>query len=59
MQLERSKNCIVADRLGGQVNETLNIENYIGLKQTEGTRLAADLEGHVRDYDVDTCYQQS
>ena len=44
---------IVADRFGGQVNETLNIENYIGLKQTEGTRLVADLEGHVRDYDVD------
>lgn len=44
---------IVADRFGGQVNETLSIENYIGIKNTEGSKLAADLEGHVRDYDVD------
>lgn len=49
---------IVADRFGGQVNETLSIENLIGVKSTEGPKLASDLEAHVRDYDVDIMLSQ-
>jgi len=44
---------IVAERFGGQVLDTLAIENFISVKETEGPRLAAGLEQHVRDYDVD------
>lgn len=44
---------IVTDRFGGQVLDTLGIENLIGVKYTEGTKLAANLEEHVRQYDVD------
>ena len=44
---------IVADRFGGQVLETVGIENFISVKATEGPKLAASLEEHVRDYDVD------
>lgn len=44
---------IVADRFGGQVLDTLAIENFISVKSTEGPRLVAGLEQHVRDYDVD------
>lgn len=49
---------IVADKFGGQVNETLSIENYIGVKNTEGPKLAADLEAHVREYDIDIMLSQ-
>ncbi|WP_263768348.1 alkyl hydroperoxide reductase subunit F [Propionivibrio soli] len=44
---------VVAERFGGQVLDTLGIENFISVKATEGPRLAAGLEQHVRDYDVD------
>ncbi len=44
---------IVADRFGGQVLDTMAIENFISVKSTEGPRLVAGLEQHVRDYDVD------
>ncbi|RAP77545.1 alkyl hydroperoxide reductase subunit F [Paenibacillus montanisoli] len=44
---------IVADRFGGQVVDTLAIENFIGMKHTEGPKLAASLEEHVKEYDVD------
>ena len=44
---------VVADRFGGQVLDTLAIENFISVKATEGPRLVAGLEQHVRDYDVD------
>ena len=44
---------IVADKFGGQVAETVGIENFISVKKTEGPRLVAGLEEHVRDYDVD------
>ncbi|GER66271.1 alkyl hydroperoxide reductase subunit F [Weizmannia acidilactici] len=44
---------IVAERFGGQILETLGIENYIGVKYTEGPKLAANLEEHVKQYDVD------
>lgn len=44
---------IVAERFGGQVNDTLYIENLIGVKQTEGPKLAAALEEHAREYPID------
>ena len=44
---------VVAERFGGQVLDTLAIENFVSVKETDGPRLAAGLEQHVRDYDVD------
>ena len=44
---------IVAERFGGQVNDTLAIENIIGTKATEGPRFVASLEEHVKDYPID------
>ena len=44
---------IVAERFGGQIMDTLGIENFISVKQTEGPKLAASLEEHVKEYDVD------
>ncbi|WP_263081536.1 alkyl hydroperoxide reductase subunit F [Endozoicomonas sp. Mp262] len=49
---------VVADRFGGQVMDTVGIENFISVKATEGPKLAASLEEHVRDYDVDIMTQQ-
>jgi alkyl hydroperoxide reductase subunit F len=47
------KIALVAQRLGGQVQETVGIENLISVPYTEGRRLAADLEKHVRAYAID------
>jgi alkyl hydroperoxide reductase subunit F len=44
---------VVSERFGGQVLDTLAIENFISVKETDGPRLAAGLEEHVREYDVD------
>lgn len=44
---------IVAERFGGQVKDTLGIENFISMKYTEGPKLAASLEEHVKEYPVD------
>jgi len=44
---------VVADRYGGQVLDTMGIENFISVKATEGPKLAAALEEHVKHYDVD------
>jgi len=44
---------VVAERFGGQVLDTLAIENFISVNQTDGPKLAQGLEQHVRDYDVD------
>ncbi len=44
---------LVAERFGGQVQDTLAIENLVSVPYTEGPRLARDLEEHVRRYDVD------
>ncbi|MCF1429215.1 MAG: alkyl hydroperoxide reductase subunit F [Shewanella sp.] len=44
---------VLADKFGGQVSETVGIENFISVKATEGPKLVANLEAHVRDYDVD------
>jgi len=44
---------VAAERFGGQVLDTMSIENFISVPHTEGPKLAAQLEQHVRDYDVD------
>ena len=44
---------VVAERFGGQVLDTMAIENFISVEHTEGPKLAAALEQHVRHYDVD------
>lgn len=44
---------IAAERFGGQVLDTLAIENFISVKETDGPKLAAGLEQHVREYPVD------
>lgn len=49
---------IVAERFGGQVMDTMGIENFISVKYTEGPKLAASLEEHVRNYDVDIMSSQ-
>jgi alkyl hydroperoxide reductase subunit F len=44
---------VVTERFGGQVLNTLGIENFISVKETEGPKLVAALEQHVESYDVD------
>ena len=44
---------VLAERFGGQVLDTLAIENFVSVSHTEGPRLAASLEQHVKEYDVD------
>jgi alkyl hydroperoxide reductase subunit F len=44
---------VVAERFGGQVLDTMGIENFISVEHTEGPKLAAELEQHVKSYDVD------
>jgi len=47
------KTGIVAERFGGQTLDTLGIENYISVLETQGPKFAAALEAHARAYDVD------
>ena len=44
---------VAAERFGGQVNDTLSIENYISVLETDGPKFAAALEAQVRHYGVD------
>jgi alkyl hydroperoxide reductase subunit F len=44
---------VVAERFGGQVLDTMGIENFISVSHTEGPRLVSQLEQHVKDYAVD------
>lgn len=44
---------IVAERFGGQTLDTLGIENYISVLETQGPKFAAALEAHAKAYDVD------
>ncbi|TXH03444.1 MAG: alkyl hydroperoxide reductase subunit F [Nevskiaceae bacterium] len=44
---------VAAERFGGQVLDTLSIENFISVTETEGPKMAAALEQHVKKYDVD------
>ncbi|MFP3548615.1 FAD-dependent oxidoreductase, partial [Rhizobium sp. SIMBA_035] len=47
------KTGVLAERFGGQVLDTMSIENFVSVKETEGPKFAAALEQHVRAYDVD------
>jgi alkyl hydroperoxide reductase subunit F len=47
------RTAMVADRLGGQVKDTLGIENFIGMPYTEGPKLALGLEEHIKAYNID------
>ncbi|MFC0296195.1 alkyl hydroperoxide reductase subunit F [Geobacillus jurassicus] len=49
---------IVAERFGGQILDTLGIENFISVKYTEGPKLAASIEEHVKQYNVDIMSSQ-
>ncbi len=44
---------LLAERFGGQVMDTLGIENFISVQHTEGPKLVAALEQHVKEYAVD------
>jgi NADH-dependent peroxiredoxin subunit F len=44
---------IAAERIGGQLLDTVGIENFISVKETQGHTLASGLEQHVTTYDVD------
>tara|TARA_B110000046_G_scaffold80794_1_gene89077 strand:- start:986 stop:2161 length:1176 start_codon:yes stop_codon:yes gene_type:complete len=49
---------VIAERFGGQVMDTMSIENFISVKETEGPKLAAALEEHVKEYNVDIMSEQ-
>jgi alkyl hydroperoxide reductase subunit F len=49
---------LVAERFGGQVLDTIAIENLISVPHTEGPKLARALEQHVHEYDVDVVDRQ-
>ncbi len=44
---------MAADRIGGQMLDTVDIENFISVSKTEGPKLSAAMENHIRDYEVD------
>ncbi|MYL23841.1 alkyl hydroperoxide reductase subunit F [Halomonas alkaliantarctica] len=44
---------VAAERFGGQVSDTMGIENFISVAKTEGPKLVAAMEEHVKEYDVD------
>jgi alkyl hydroperoxide reductase subunit F len=47
------KTGVIAERFGGQVLDTLAIENFVSVKETEGPKMAVALEEHVKSYEVD------
>lgn len=49
---------VVADRFGGQVQDTMAIENFISVKATTGPKLVASLEEHVKEYGVEVITEQ-
>ncbi|WP_137875198.1 alkyl hydroperoxide reductase subunit F [Rhodococcus sp. Q] len=50
---------VVSERFGGQVLDTMGIENFASVPYTEGPKFAAELENHVRQYDVDIMNTQN
>ncbi|MEL4504999.1 alkyl hydroperoxide reductase subunit F [Luteococcus sp. H138] len=50
---------LVGERFGGQVLDTMDIENFISVSKTEGPKFAAALEQHVGDYEIDVIKNQS
>ena len=49
---------LVADRMGGQLNDTMAIENFISLPFTDGPKLSSALEHHLKTYDIDLITMQ-
>lgn len=49
---------VVAERFGGQVMDTMGIENFISVQETQGPKLAMALEEHVKQYNVDIMSEQ-
>ena len=49
---------IAAERFGGQVADTMGIENLISVPYTEGPKLVGAMEQHVTEYDVDIMNMQ-
>ncbi len=49
---------IVSERFGGQLNDTLAIENFISVQETEGPKLALAIEQQVKSYDIDIMESQ-
>jgi alkyl hydroperoxide reductase subunit F len=49
---------VVADRFGGQLLDTVGVENFISVKETDGSKLAQGLESHVQHYEVDVMNAQ-
>ncbi|WP_300759939.1 alkyl hydroperoxide reductase subunit F [Janthinobacterium sp.] len=47
------KTGVLAERFGGQVLDTMAIENFISIKETDGPKFAVALEQHVKQYEVD------
>ncbi|MEH6446153.1 MAG: thioredoxin family protein, partial [Oceanospirillaceae bacterium] len=45
---------MIADRIGGQVKDTVGIENLISVPKTTGTELTANLQAHLSDYEITT-----
>ncbi|MDN3652944.1 alkyl hydroperoxide reductase subunit F [Thalassotalea ponticola] len=43
---------VVGDRFGGQVKDTVDIENLISVSKTTGNQLAANLQAHLNDYQI-------
>ena len=53
------KVAIVAETIGGQVKETVGIENLISVPKTTGAKLASDLKEHINDYDIEVFENRS
>jgi alkyl hydroperoxide reductase subunit F len=47
------KVAVLAERIGGQVKETVGIENLVSVPKTTGSQLAGDLKKHMQEYSVD------
>lgn len=52
------RTALVAERFGGQVQDTMGIENFISVPYTEGPKLVASLEQHVKEYGVEIITNQ-
>lgn len=49
---------LVAERFGGQIQDTATIENFISVKEIEGRQLADNLAEHVKEYNIDVMNTQ-
>lgn len=49
---------VASERFGGQVLDTMAIENFVSILETDGPKLAASLEAHVKHYNVEIMNNQ-